>query len=138
MLEIEDGIALVVPAIGRRGVDEGLLEHIGALGPEEDLLDVSVRDVALLIECAVVCRDLDTALLTGGAVEVLSAGVIEGTAVDEDVIIVEALVHRTGSGAPPCSILTLGKYGAALAAKAEAYANRLCVRSFDAEAGIAL
>ena len=124
MLHVEDGELgfLLGGVVGRRDIDEGAAHLLGALGPEQDLLDSSVRDIAaLLVEGTVMGGNLDTALPTGRTVVVVRTGIVDDTAVNRQVIIMEALIHGTRSGSHPVTVVVLMKDGAAGTAKAEAH-----------------
>ena len=139
MLQVEDGILLVlVLIVGRRGIYHGAAHLLGTLGPEEHILDLSVRHVLGRIEVLVVRGNLDSALPAAGAEEEAGAGIVHHAAVDDEVIVVEALVHGNGSGAPPVSVSTLAEHGTALSAEAEGHYYRLGLGSIDAEARISL
>ena len=102
MLQVEHGIlGFLVLVVGRRCVDESTTALLGAFAPEEHLRHLSVRHILHGVEILVVGGNLDAALPAGGTVEVAGAGVVKRAAVDGQVVIVEALVHRAGSGAYP-------------------------------------
>ena len=138
VLQVQHRVLLLVLVILRRGVHPRDAVLVRALGPEEDLLHLAVRHVLHGVEVGVVGRDLDTALPAGGAVVVVGAGIVEHATVDGQVIVVEALVHRTGGRAHPGAVLRLVQDGSAGTAEAEAHDDGLGARGVDLEAGEAL
>ena len=68
----------------------------------------------------------------------MSARVVEYAAVDGEVVVMEAWVHRSVGGSCPHTVTTLLELRAASAAKAKAYDYRLGFRSHYAEANITL
>ena len=125
MLQIEHGVALLLTlyhlAIAVRQVNGCLLHLAQALGVEEHLLHVAMRDVgALCIEVLIGSGNLDTALPAAAAEVVVGARIIEHATVDGEVIVVEAWIHRALCGAYPYAVLILAEYGTATSAQTEA------------------
>ena len=138
MLEVEYRVVLLALLVAWRGVNECAAYAVGALGVEENLLYIAVRDILERIEIAVCRRNLDAAFPAGGAVEVECPRVVEDASVNREVIVVESLVHRSCGGACPESVFALCQHGAALASQAEADHHGLRLRSLDPEACVAL
>ena len=148
MLQIQNGIACLLElavlalhelAVTVGQIDIGSLHLASALRPEVHLLDVAVRNVlAPGVEVLIGGGNLDTALPAAGAEVVVGARIVEHTAVDGQVVVVEARIHRTLSGASPHAVLILAEHGATTTAEAEADNDRLGIRSHHAEAGEAL
>ena len=105
---------------------------------EVHLNHLSVRHVLIGKEILVGTWYLNAALPTDGAVVVLCSWVVHHTTVDGQMIVVEAWIHRTFSGACPYSVLTLVQHGAACSAQSEAHYHRLGIGSHHTEAGITL
>ena len=78
--------------------------------------DVSAQGIEFLIGSG----NLDAALPTGGAEVVVGAGVVDGGAVDGEVVVVETFVHRAFGGASPDTVLVLVEHGATTAAQTQA------------------
>ena len=114
MLQIKNRIpGLLACIVSRRSVDECAAELVGALRPEQNFFYPSVGNIPLGIEGLVVSGNLDTALPTGRTVVVESSGIIEGTAVDSQVIVVESFVSRSLAGASPVAVSVFVEDGAA-------------------------
>ena len=105
---------------------------------EEYLLHIAVRHILQRIEVAVVGRNLNTALPTGGAIEILCARVVHHATVDGEVVIMETFVHRAVGSAYPHPFAVLMQHGATGSTQSEAHNHRLGIRSLHAEACIAL
>ena len=138
VLDVEYGVFLLCLFVLGRGVDEGGLQHSGALRPEEYLLDVSVGNVLFGVEVSVMCWNLYSALPTGGAVIVGGTGVIEDSAVDREVIVVEAFVHGTIGCSGPEAVTVLSEDGSASSAESQADDDRGRLRGVHLEAGVSL
>ncbi len=148
MLQIEHGVACLLElavlalhelAVTVGQIDIGGLHLAGALRPEVHLLDVAVRNVlAPGVEVLIGSGNLDTALPTAGTEVVVGAGIVEHTAVDGEVVVVETGIHRTLGGTCPHTVLILAEHGAATTAETEADDDRLGIGSFYTEAGEAL
>ena len=130
MLQVEDGIACLLElavlafhelAVTTGQIDIGSLHLAGALRPEVHLLDVAVRNVlAPGVEVLIRSRNLNTTLPTAGTEVVVSARIVEHTAIDSQVVVVEAGIHRTLGGACPHTVLILAEHGTATTAETEA------------------
>ena len=118
-----DRLAFLVDELTIRGrqIDVGGLHLAGALRPEVHLLDVAVRNVlAPGVEVLIRSRNLNTTLPTAGTEVVVSARIVEHTAIDSQVVVVEAGIHRTLGGACPHTVLILAEHGTATTAETEA------------------
>ena len=154
MLQIEHGIALLDTLVAgfdrctllvnelsvcRWQVNHSGLHLTQALRVEQYLLDASMCDIlAAGIDILVLGRNLDTALPTAGAKVVMSTWVVEGTTVNGQVIVVEALVHRTFCLTDPGTVEETAQLGAALSTQTEADSDSLGIGSLDTEAYITL
>jgi len=100
-----------------------------------------VGDVVLeRVEIGVLRGDLDAAFPTPRAKIIVRAGIVEDASVNREVIVVEAFVQRSGGGAGPDVVFTLGEIGAgfAIAAQAETHADRFRIGCSHAETRVAL
>ena len=89
-------------------------------------------------EVLIVTRNLYTALPPYRAIVVFRSGIVHHTAVYGQVVVMESGIHGAVGSACPYAILVLVEHRTASTAKTEAYNNRLGIRSYDAESGIAL
>ena len=112
------GLLAHLLAIERRCIDHGATYGLGALAPEQYLLDAAMRNVLQGIEVAVVGRNLDARLPANRSIVVAGTGIVERAAVDSKMIVMESFVHRGFGGADPYAILVLVEHGAATAAQA--------------------
>ena len=67
----------------------------------------------------------------------MGTGIVDGSTVDGEVVVVEARIHRTVGSTCPDTVLVLTEHGAATTAQTQADDDRLGIGSLDAEASIA-
>ena len=94
--------------------------------------------LAISIEVLIGSRNFDTALPTARTEIIMCARIVEYATVNSQVIIVEAWIHRTFSSTYPHTIFILAQYRTSTTTQTEADDNRLGIRSYHAETGIAL
>ena len=98
------GILFVI----RRSVDEAAENGIGALGIKRGLPQLAVRDVLESIKVLIAGGDFDAAAPAARAVEVQAAGIRNLSAIDNDLVVVEAFVLRARV-ADPRAVIALGQ-----------------------------
>src|SRR6185369_9659470 len=97
-----------------------------------------MRNVLQPIEVGVVGRDFDTAFPAYRSVEILRARIVEGAAVDVQMIIMEAFIQRAFRGAGPHAVGAFGQHGAAASTEPEADLDVLRLGCLHSETGITL
>ena len=105
---------------------------------EVDLHYLSVGNILVSKEVLVGCGDFDTTLPTYRTIVVLGSWVVDNTAIDGQVIIVETWIHRAIGSTCPHAILILVEHSAARATKTQTHNDRLGIGSHNAETGISL
>ena len=117
MLQIKDWIFLLVLSVCRRSVDKCTTLSVCTWRVEQNLMNIAMRNVLKSVEVLVVGRDFDTALPTYRTVVVLSTWIVECTAIDSQVVVVETFVHRTIGCTFPNTILVLAEHCTATSAE---------------------
>ena len=109
VMEVKDGETLGdIPVVLRRSIDEEMAQGALHVGMVPDLPDLAVRDaVAKGVLVLVVGRDLYLRALLAGAVQEYAVRVRHLCAVDNDGIVVVALVERFSGLADPVAVLVL-------------------------------
>src|SRR5207344_2604773 len=92
----------------RRSVDIGAARRSGAGRSKQYLLNLAMGDVLDGIEVRVLRRNFDAAFPARRTVKVQGSRIVEGAAIDGQVIIMEALVKRARRGAGPCAVRVFG------------------------------
>ena len=120
MLQVENREALLA-IVGRRQIDIGNLYQTCALRGEQHLNHLTMLHIdTVSIEILVGSRYLDTTLPTAAAKEVACTGIVNGSAIDSHMIVVETGIHRTFCCTLPNTVTILLQNGAATATKTKA------------------
>ncbi len=138
MLQIKNGILFIGLAIFRRSVNKRTPLHTGTRRAEQHLLNIAVRHILKGIELFVMSGNLDTALPSARTVIIERSRIIERTAVDYHVVIVETLVHWTLGSSHPRAVGLLFEFRASSPSKTERHSYRLGFGRLHTEAGITL
>ena len=92
-----------------------------------------MRNVLQRVKILIMSRDFNSAFPPRRTVKVPSARIVENPAINREMVVVKAFIHRSRRRAHPSAVLRFLKFGAAASAQAQTHCDTLGVGCHDAE-----